>query len=100
MAGRGGEGDGIGGRWLGSALLALSVTVVQEHDEHLSNGNTKGQQYSIIVTLFVWLMSHRPAVLFSHNKPVISNQPAVLYFRTNQHQPSEHAANSQFILRE
>jgi hypothetical protein len=41
MAGRGGEGDGIGGRWLGSALLALSVTVVQEHDEHLSNGSKK-----------------------------------------------------------
>jgi hypothetical protein len=28
--------------------------------------------------LFAWLISHQPAVLFSHNKPVITNQPAVL----------------------
>jgi hypothetical protein len=36
--------------------------------------------------LFVWLISHQPAVLFSQNKPATSQQ----YFslRTNQHQPS------------
>jgi hypothetical protein len=29
-------------------------------------------------TLFVWLISHQPAVLFSQNKPVIDNQPIIL----------------------
>jgi hypothetical protein len=38
------------------------------------------------VSLFAWLISHRPAVLFSQNKPATSQQ----YFslRTNQHQLS------------
>jgi hypothetical protein len=36
--------------------------------------------------LFAWLISHQPAVLFSHNKPATSNQYSSL--RTNQHQPS------------
>jgi hypothetical protein len=35
--------------------------------------------------LFAWLISHQPAVLFSHNKPATSNQYSSL--RTNQHQP-------------
>jgi hypothetical protein len=52
-------------------------------------------------TLFVWLISHQPAVLFFQNKPVTSqqyfsfrtNQPPATsqqYFSlgTNQHQPS------------
>jgi hypothetical protein len=30
-------------------------------------------------TLFAWLISHQPAVLFSQNKPATSNQPAVLF---------------------
>jgi hypothetical protein len=36
------------------------------------------------IALFVWLIRHQPAVLFSQNKPATS------YFslRTNQHQPS------------
>jgi ABC-type nickel/cobalt efflux system permease component RcnA len=29
--------------------------------------------------LFAWLISHQPAVLFSHNKPATSNQPTVLF---------------------
>jgi hypothetical protein len=29
--------------------------------------------------LFVWLISHQPAVLFSHNKSTTSNQAAVLF---------------------
>jgi hypothetical protein len=40
------------------------------------------------LALFAWLISHQPAVLFSHNKPATSNQPAVLSLRRNQHQPS------------
>jgi hypothetical protein len=46
--------------------------------------------------LFVWLISHRPAVFFSHNKPATSNQPAVLFSQNKSasaisHQPNEQA---------
>jgi hypothetical protein len=46
--------------------------------------------------LFVWLISHQPAVLFSHNKPATSNQPAVLFSQNKpapaiSHQPTEQA---------
>jgi hypothetical protein len=34
--------------------------------------------YSPSITLFAWLNSHQPAVLFSQNKPATNNQPAVL----------------------
>jgi hypothetical protein len=39
-----------------------------------------------ICTLFAWLISHQPAVLFSQNKPATSQQYSSL--RRNQHQPS------------
>jgi hypothetical protein len=47
-------------------------------------------------TLFAWLISHQPAVLFSHNKPATSNQPAVLFSQNKpapaiRHQPTEQA---------
>jgi hypothetical protein len=46
--------------------------------------------------LFVWLISHQPAVLFSQNKSAISNQPAVLFSQNKSapaisYQPNEHA---------
>jgi hypothetical protein len=46
--------------------------------------------------LFAWLVSHQPAVLFSHNKPASSNQPAVLFSQNKpapaiSHQPTEQA---------
>jgi hypothetical protein len=51
--------------------------------------------YSIIA-LFVWLTSHRSAVLFSRNKPVISNQSAVLFFSQNKPAPAiSHQLNEQ-----
>jgi hypothetical protein len=34
-----------------------------------------------LIGLFVWLISHQPAELFSQNKPATSNQPAVLFFQ-------------------
>jgi hypothetical protein len=48
--------------------------------------------------LFVWLISHQPAVLFSQNKPATSNQPAVLFSQNKSapaisHQPNEHAVS-------
>jgi hypothetical protein len=46
--------------------------------------------------LFVWLISHQPAVFFSQNKPAISNQPTVLFSQNKlapatSHQPNEQA---------
>jgi hypothetical protein len=45
-------------------------------------------------SLFVWLISHQPAVLFSQNKSDISNQPTVLFSQNKpapaiSHQPTE-----------
>jgi hypothetical protein len=47
-------------------------------------------------SLFVRLISHQPAVLFSQNKPATRNQPAVLFSQNKSapaisHQPNEHA---------
>jgi hypothetical protein len=41
-------------------------------------------------SLFAWLISHQPAVLFSQNESATSNQPQLASstpLRTNQHQP-------------
>jgi hypothetical protein len=45
-----------------------------------------------ITALFVWLISHQTAVLFSQNKPATSNQPTVLFSQNKSapdisHQP-------------
>jgi hypothetical protein len=56
-------------------------------------------------TLFAWLISHQPAVLFSQNKPATSNQPAVLFSQNKpapaiSHQPTEQAVGRlQFFLK-
>jgi hypothetical protein len=47
-------------------------------------------------SLFAWLISHQPAVLFSQNKPATSNQPALLFSQNKpapaiNHQPTEQA---------
>jgi hypothetical protein len=44
--------------------------------------------------LFIWLISHQPAVLFSQNKSATNNQPTVLFSHNKLapaigHQPSE-----------
>jgi hypothetical protein len=49
--------------------------------------------------LFARLISHQPAVLFSHNKPATSNQPAVLFSQNKpapaiSHQPTEQVSPS------
>jgi hypothetical protein len=49
-----------------------------------------------VFSLFAWLISHQPAVLFSHNKPATNNQPAVLFSQNKpapaiSHQPNEQA---------
>jgi hypothetical protein len=45
-------------------------------------------------SLFAWLISHQPAVLFSQNKSATGNQPAVLFSQNKpapaiSHQPTE-----------
>jgi hypothetical protein len=50
------------------------------------------------IALFVWLISHQPAVLFSQNKPATRNQPAVLFSQNKSapaisHQPNEQAVH-------
>jgi hypothetical protein len=47
-------------------------------------------------TLFAWLISHQPAVLFSQNKSATSNQPTVFFSQNKpapavSHQPNEQA---------
>jgi hypothetical protein len=49
-------------------------------------------------SLFAWLISHQPAVLFSQTKPATSNQPALLFSQNTpapaiSHQPNEQAAD-------
>jgi hypothetical protein len=57
----------------------------------------KGQFLRKSFALFVWLISHQPAVLFSQNKPAINNQPALLFSQNKStpaisHQPNKQAA--------
>jgi hypothetical protein len=47
--------------------------------------------------LFVWLISHQPAVLFSQNKPATSNQPAVLFSQNKSAPVISHQSNEQAV---
>jgi hypothetical protein len=54
------------------------------------------QLHGPVDALFAWLISHHPAVLFSHNKPATSNQLAVFFSQNKpapaiSHQPNEQA---------
>jgi hypothetical protein len=49
------------------------------------------------VALFVWLISHQPAVLSSQNKPATNNQPAVL-FSQNKSAPATSQTNRLFTI--
>jgi hypothetical protein len=53
--------------------------------------------------MFVWLISHQPAVLFSQNKSAVSNQPTVLFSQNKpapaiSHQPTEQADSNHLQL--
>jgi hypothetical protein len=49
--------------------------------------------------LFVWLISHQTAVLFSQNKSATGNQPTIFFSQNksapviSHHQPNEQAAS-------
>jgi hypothetical protein len=50
-----------------------------------------------IIALFDWLISHQPAILFSHNKPATTNQLTVLFSQNKpapaiSHQPNKQTA--------
>jgi hypothetical protein len=54
--------------------------------------------------LFVWLISHQPAVLFSQNKPATNNQPKVIFSQNKSapaisHPPNEQAVQSLASIR-
>jgi hypothetical protein len=48
-----------------------------------------------VCALFVWLISHQPAVLFSHNKSATSNQSTVLFFQNKPAPAISHQTNEQ-----
>jgi hypothetical protein len=54
---------------------------------------------SAILGLFVRLISHQPAVLFSQNKPATSNQPAVLFSQNKSASAISHQPNEQCVSR-
>jgi hypothetical protein len=45
--------------------------------------------------LFVWLISHQPAVLFFQNKPATSNQPTILFSQNKSAPAISHQTNEQ-----
>jgi hypothetical protein len=47
--------------------------------------------------LFAWLISHQPAVLFSHNKSATSNQPAILFSQNKPAPATNHQPNEQTL---
>jgi hypothetical protein len=48
-----------------------------------------------LYALFAWLISHQPAVLFSHNKPATSKQSAVLF---SQNKPASATSQPNGLL--
>jgi hypothetical protein len=72
-------------------------------DTHLHSYDDDKRTMSLIkfttIVLFAWLISHKPTVLFSQNKPATSNQSAVLFSQNKSapaisHQPNERAVYS------
>jgi hypothetical protein len=57
------------------------------------------QKIWAVNSLFVWLVSHQPAVLSSQNRPATSNQPAVL-FSQNKSAPATSQTNRLQVWRE
>jgi hypothetical protein len=59
-----------------------------DKNDDLTAGSSRRVRYYQRVRL-AWLISHQPAVLFSHNKPAASNQSAVLFSQniSTSHQP-------------
>jgi hypothetical protein len=56
-----------------------------------------GELNVAVCVLFVWLISHQPAVLFSHNKSATSNQPVVLLSQNKSAPATDHQPNEQAV---
>jgi hypothetical protein len=54
---------------------------------------------AFVYALFVWLISHQPAVLFSQNKSAASNQPAVFFSQNKSAPVISHQSNEQVVCR-
>jgi hypothetical protein len=72
-------------QWLNTEVCRNSLVPRREL------GNLQGR------SLFAWLISHQPTILFSQNKPATSNQTAVLFSQNKpapaiSHQPNKQAA--------
>jgi hypothetical protein len=52
---------------------------------------------TLIQALFVWLIGHQLAALFSQNKPATSNQPVVLFSQNKSAVATSHQPNEQTI---
>jgi hypothetical protein len=100
--GRGGELGGGGWQfvdeWTGPEERRTRVREKRKEKYGVENGKWGllfNDRWGIFV-LFVWLISHLPAVLFSQNKSATNNQPAVLFSQNISapaisHQPNEKA---------
>jgi hypothetical protein len=80
---------------------ACPLAVVTSHHSPVTQLRWTPTAYS----LFARLMSHRAAVLFSHNKSATSNQSAVLFSHNKpapaiSHQPTEQAATLNTVQRQ
>jgi hypothetical protein len=53
---------------------------------------TAAEALNFVLTLLASLISHQPAVFFSHNEPATSNQPAV-FFSQNKPAPATSQPN-------
>jgi hypothetical protein len=58
-------------------------------------GQRHGQTPLKPSALFVWLISHQPAVFFSHNKPAINTQPTVLFSQNKSAPATSQLRNEQ-----
>jgi hypothetical protein len=58
--------------------------------------NRKLQEINVYA-MFVWLISHQPAVLFSHNKLATSNQPPVILSQYKSALATNHHSNEQAV---
>jgi hypothetical protein len=65
----------------------------EKKELHKYQWSKRWQKMAVHSTLFAWLISHQPAVLFSHSESATSNQPAVLFSQNEpapaiSHQPT------------
>jgi hypothetical protein len=79
-----------------SLETGISISIIEVSYKILTPTGTPSDQSD---ALFVWLISHQLAVLFSQNKPAITNQPAVFFSQNKptpaiSHQPNEQAVRS------